>query len=282
MKLDSIIVGDRVRKDLGDIESLAASIKRHGLLHPVVVKKDRTLVAGHRRIEAARRLGWHDITVTVIDVDDLLSAERDENAERKDFTPTEAVAIGRLIEERHREKIAAQEFARKSQHGAERFTPIKERSGAEPVGETRDAAAEAVGLSAASYDRARRVVIAAEADPDRFGDLPAKMDETGNISGTHREMQYRKGKPSKKKVALSKAGKNPGRIQEQQMRAEIWQQVRDALINLTSLPDAGEVVAIVRAHARDKTLVDKKLTPALKWLREFSDGWRKGSGNGQG
>lgn len=101
MKIDNIIVGDRVRKDMGDLATLAASIKQHGLLHPVVVKRDRTLVAGHRRIEAVRHLGWREIPVTVIDVEDLLSAERDENTERKDFTPTEAVAIGKLIEEQH-------------------------------------------------------------------------------------------------------------------------------------------------------------------------------------
>lgn len=277
MNLDSIVIGERVRKEMGDVQSLAASIKRHGLLHPIVVKKDKTLVAGHRRLEAARRLGWQEIAVTVIDVEDLLTAERDENTERKDFTPTEAVAIGRLIEEQHKAKILIQEASRKSQRGAERFTKLKELSGVDPLGQTRDAAARAVGLSTASYARARRVVAAAEADPENFGDLPTHMDDTGNITGAHREMERRNGKS--KKVSLSKTGKNVDRIQEQQLRAGIWQQVRDALINLTSLPDAVEVVAIVRAHARDKTLVDKKLKPAINWLREFSDGWSKSSGN---
>src|SRR5690348_10441651 len=111
MRIDSIIIGDRFRKDMGDIQSLAASIKRHGLLHPVVVKKDKTLVAGHRRIEAVRRLGLQEIAVTIIDVEELLTAERDENTERKDFTPTEAVAIGLLIEEQHKAKIAEQRHA---------------------------------------------------------------------------------------------------------------------------------------------------------------------------
>lgn len=125
------------------------------------------------------------------------------------------------------------------------------------------------------YYRAKAVVLAAEADPETFGDLPLHMDDTGNVHGAHREMERRKGKG--KKLALSKTGKNVERIQEQQLRAGIWQQVRDALVNLTSLPDAVEVVAIVRAHARDKTLVDKKLAPAINWLREFSDGWSKGN-----
>ena len=105
MLIEKIVIGDRVRKDMGDIKSLAESMKRHGLLHPVVVKNDNSLVAGYRRIEAACLIGWKEIPVTVIDVADLLSAERDENAERKDFTPTEAVALGRLVQEKQPTKI---------------------------------------------------------------------------------------------------------------------------------------------------------------------------------
>lgn len=107
LPISAIAIGERVRKDMGDIDGLAESIGRHGLLHPVVVDKDNTLVAGHRRIEAVKRLGWQEIPVTKLDVEDLLNAERDENTERKDFTPSEAVAIGRLIEERHKAKIEA-------------------------------------------------------------------------------------------------------------------------------------------------------------------------------
>lgn len=278
MKLDSIIVGDRVRKDMGDLGSLAASMKVHGLLHPVVVKKDRTLVAGHRRLEAARRLGWQDIPVTVVDVEDLLTAERDENQERKDFTPTEAVAIGRLIEERHRAKIAAKKHDACVRGGMARQGKAPAGSNEPPAGRSEDVASKAVGLSRMIYYRAKAVVGAAEADPEVFGDLPAQMDETRKIGGVHTEMLRRKGNHKGKKVSLSKTGKNVERIQEQQLRAGLWLQVKEALIALSSLPDAAEVVAIVRAHARDKTLVDKKLAPALKWLKEFSDGWSKGNG----
>ncbi len=47
----------------------------------------------------------------VVDGADMLAAERDESAGRKDFTPSEAVAIGRLIEDQHRARIAAQKTA---------------------------------------------------------------------------------------------------------------------------------------------------------------------------
>ena len=199
MLIEKIVIGDRVRKDMGDIKSLAESMKRHGLLHPVVVKNDNSLVAGYRRIEAACLIGWKEIPVTVIDVADLLSAERDENAERKDFTPTEAVAIGRLIEEQHRSKIEAQEHEQKikaSKMGvAARLgtSVLKQDAGPGPLGRTVNIASKAVGMGASKYNKAKAIVTAAESDPEKFGDLPEQMDMTGNVSGAHREMERRKG-----------------------------------------------------------------------------------------
>ena len=189
--LDAIVIGERVRKDMGDIDALADSMKRHGLLHPVVVKRDRTLVAGHRRIEAARRLGWKEIPVTMIEVDDMLAAERDENTERKDFTPSEAVAIGRLIEERHKARIAEKRHEVAVEAGKKRQGLLTSMS-KQPLGATRLVAAAAVGMGATTYEKAKDIVDAAESDHEKFGDLPAKMDETGNVNGTHRELERRR------------------------------------------------------------------------------------------
>ena len=44
--VDSIIVGTRHRADLGDIDALAASIEREGLLQPLTVTIDGVLVCG--------------------------------------------------------------------------------------------------------------------------------------------------------------------------------------------------------------------------------------------
>lgn len=135
----------------------------------------------------------------VVDVADLLS-ERDENAVRKDFTPTEAVAIGRLIEEHHRAKIAAQKSQQMRQNISRRLDRLP-TSGTEqivtPLGCTRVVVSRAVGMDQASYFRAKKVVLAAEADAEKFGDLPALMDETGNILGTYKEMKRRQGAPER-------------------------------------------------------------------------------------
>jgi ParB family chromosome partitioning protein len=64
LPLDAIQVSGRIRKDLGDIRALAASIDAIGLLHPLIVSTSGILLAGHRR-EACRLLGWEEIQVNV-------------------------------------------------------------------------------------------------------------------------------------------------------------------------------------------------------------------------
>lgn len=61
MNIDRIEIGFRYRKDLGDLRSLTESISEVGLPHPVVVTPEGRLIAGQRRLEACRRLGWTDI-----------------------------------------------------------------------------------------------------------------------------------------------------------------------------------------------------------------------------
>jgi ParB-like chromosome segregation protein Spo0J len=61
----SIKPGTRHRRDMGDIEALAASIAEIGLLNPITVAKDGTLLAGQRRLEAFKLLGRTEIPVMI-------------------------------------------------------------------------------------------------------------------------------------------------------------------------------------------------------------------------
>src|SRR5438128_159481 len=103
MKLSEIKVRDRYRKELGSLDSLKQSMERIGLLQPVIVRGDGRLVAGARRIAAAKELGWEEIDAYVAtafdDVMKFLTGERDENTERKPFTVFEAVSLGTELEE---------------------------------------------------------------------------------------------------------------------------------------------------------------------------------------
>ena len=96
--IDKIDVGSRHRKDMGDIKRLADNIRDVGLLHPVVITPQGTLIAGERRLRACLTLGWKDIPVTVVSLDNIISGEMAENAQRKDFVPAEIDAIRRALE----------------------------------------------------------------------------------------------------------------------------------------------------------------------------------------
>ncbi len=274
LALDAIVIGERVRKDLGDLASLADSMRRHGLLHPVVVMPDALLVAGHRRIEAARLLGWTEIPVTIINVEDLLDAERDENEERKDFTPTEAVAIGRLIEAQHKAKIAAQKSAQMSRAGKISQAKWAERHGKStggqkdtPVamptlGTAGHVASKAVGMSEPTYFRAKAVVAAAESAPETFGDLPARMDETGQVLGAYTAMQARRGRPRPAKTPAPPAERLPVNSKTPHVKpAQVIQRTITALDGLCAalrvlddfslrMPEGQTWAQQVRAHAK--------------------------------
>jgi len=49
-RIDEIVVGERHRRDLGDIDALARSMADPGLLQPIVIRPDDRLLAGHRRL----------------------------------------------------------------------------------------------------------------------------------------------------------------------------------------------------------------------------------------
>lgn len=84
----------RERFDESALLQLAESIKRHGLLQPVVVRRsgDRySLVLGERRLRAARMAGKSTIPAIVRDVGDADSLKQAlmENLQREDLNPLE-------------------------------------------------------------------------------------------------------------------------------------------------------------------------------------------------
>ena len=80
-----------------DLVELANSLREHGLVQPIVVRThgDRyQLIAGQRRLFAARRLGWGKVPVRVLEVDDRQMSEIAivENLQRRDLDPLEKAA----------------------------------------------------------------------------------------------------------------------------------------------------------------------------------------------
>lgn len=56
LPISKIKVGSRHRKDMGDLRSLAQSIRKNGLLQPIGVTKKFELVFGERRLRAHQQI----------------------------------------------------------------------------------------------------------------------------------------------------------------------------------------------------------------------------------
>ena len=104
--VDVIIVGERFRKDYGDLEPLKESIRKVGVLEPLILDRELNLLAGGRRIRAVKELGLPRVPVLYFDQIDEVKAreiELEENIGRLDLSPAEKAL---LVREVHRLKTA--------------------------------------------------------------------------------------------------------------------------------------------------------------------------------
>jgi ParB-like chromosome segregation protein Spo0J len=270
ISIEDIRVGDRYRKDLGDIQTLAESIRRLGLMQPVGITPDSELIFGQRRIEALKLLGHTTITARVLDINSIIEGEYDENEVRKDFTPSEKVAIARAIE-KELEGRQGRPTAKKVVSG----TPF-------PEGKTRDLAAEKAGFgSGSSYERAKTVVdkgapeLVEAVDAGEVAIVPAaefaKQDaekQAAQIEAAGGDVksavvEFRKSLPTKQEArkqaaetgaaVLGRDGKyHTDATDEERARGETYLRVAGALRNLRDLnltPE--EMVACVPDDSRD-------------------------------
>lgn len=147
--IDSIVIGERARKEVGCLDPLERSLESVGQLQAIGITTDNVLVFGERRLRAAKRIGWTEIEARIVDCDSLM-AERDENQIRKDFTPTEAVAIAMAIQGRMAQRHGSNQHAQRGPGNI---------SGSSDRGESRDIAARAAGLgSGKTLEAAQRVI----------------------------------------------------------------------------------------------------------------------------
>jgi N6-adenosine-specific RNA methylase IME4 len=180
--LETIRIGVRHRQDLGDVQALAASIERVGLLHPIVVSVDGLLIAGQRRLAACVLLRWAEVPVTVGDLTEAALGEQHENIARKDLLPTEIVGLKRAIESLERAAARARQGCRTDLGHPATVAGCD-------AGDVRDIVARYAGIGRTTLTRAEEVVQAAEEDPDEYGYLVEQMDRTGKVAGAYRRLQ---------------------------------------------------------------------------------------------
>ena len=174
MPIDQIKVGARHRRDMGDVDGLAASIAEVGLLHAPVVTPDGTLVAGARRLQAVQKLGWTDVPVRVVNLSnhgEIVRGELAENADRKDFLPSEIDAIRRVLEPVEKAAAASRKLSGRS---------------APNGGEARDKIGALAGVSGRQVEKIAQVMKAAEANPTKFAQIVEEMDRTGRVDRAYK------------------------------------------------------------------------------------------------
>jgi ParB family chromosome partitioning protein len=197
LPIDKIIVAGRIRKDMGDIDALAESMRTLGQLQPVVIGNGGKLIAGARRIKAAKKLGWTTIGYIIAeklrDAAKALKAERDENTCRKAFTKSELAVMAAELFKLEGPAAAEREKSGKSADGSAGGRGKKkpcDESCQGLGGKARDKVAEALDVSPQTADRLKAIAEAAAAFPDQFGDLPKLMDEK-SVNAAFQELKSR-------------------------------------------------------------------------------------------
>lgn len=150
--ISDVQIGPRHRKDNGDLDELAESIRSEGLFQPIGVNGSNALVFGMRRLLACRDvLQWTHISCRVVNVSSMLAGEVAENEVRKSFTLSERDSIRRAIEE----EIGNRQGERTDKIDGEAQL-VGNCPQVPPAGEkTRDFSARKAGFK--STDEARRV-----------------------------------------------------------------------------------------------------------------------------
>ena len=95
-QITDIIIEDRARNIVGDITSLANSIKMVGQLTPILINSKNVLIDGLHRIEALKSLGKETIEVRIVDginKDDHTLIELLANMDRKEFLWHEEIEL---------------------------------------------------------------------------------------------------------------------------------------------------------------------------------------------
>ena len=96
----------QLRTSLYDLTELAESIKKVGLLQPIIVRTNKSngfeVVAGNRRLNACRKLGWKKIACHLVELDDRQAFEASiiENVQRNTLNPIEeGMAYSKYVKE---------------------------------------------------------------------------------------------------------------------------------------------------------------------------------------
>lgn len=256
--IDKIIVGDRIRRDFGDLDELAENIKKNGLLNPITINNRYVLLAGERRLRACKKLGWVQVDVRMVESEDEaqdIEIELSENTVRRNFTGSE------LAEGIRRQMAIEAEKAQTRMSEGGRGGNIST-----PSGKARDKAGEAFGISGKQAEKVLYVADNADMlDPADFAD----WDE-GKLS-TNKAFQRIKAAQRQAEQERNAANKRVAGLQSDLADAlqeiEALERQNDQLYDLTQQQQVVE-------HEVVREVIPEEYKDAKRRARELESGNR--------
>lgn len=287
ININKIQVKDRIRKEFGDIEELAADIKKNGLINPITVVEINNkyrLIAGERRLRACRSLGKEKVKVNEISVDDAeqaLRIEIAENENRKDFTFSERLEWAEKIEEIEKEKARKRKKVALTQNTDPENFPEREK------GDSRDKVAQKAGFgSGRNYSKAK--FIGKNADEELIKELD---EEQISIHGAYQKLKKEKEQLEKKKEMLEQRAERIGKMYEKEKREkeeierkepEVIERVEEVEVVPEDVQkeidelreragDLEEYKADIKNYREKKKKVDEELNELLEYKRRLKE-----------
>jgi len=244
-----------------EFDDLVTSIKENGQREPIVLL-DGSILDGRNRYRACLAAGVEPIT-KIFDGTDPVRFVVDVNVRRRHLNESQRAMIGGRLASLKRGDVETQRaVAAEKNNGVEISTPLVSQG---------DAAA-LMNVHRQTIGMARRVL--EEGTPE---EIRSVQDGTAAVSTIARQIRAKTPAPERQRLGsrqLSDAGKNPQRIENARLNAEMWARLSEALEHLTNLPSPADVAVIVRAHPKRSDAVNARLDRSLKWLEEFAHAWR--------
>jgi ParB family chromosome partitioning protein len=235
MKIEDITVGSR-KREIGNVSALAESIDALGLLNPVtvVIQQEHdgrdisypkpVLVAGARRLEACKQLGWTEIDTTVVELYDidLQLAEIDENLIREPLS-----ALQRA------EQLAQRKGIFEMKGGTKSSTPGGEqdagfaKDASDKVGLTKRAINRDIAMAEGIPEKLRDELRGTESE-DSLEDLKALAKEKDNPAAQKKAVKaVKSGEAKNLRAALKAEPKPPTKTATNMAMEELAECLRD-------------------------------------------------------
>lgn len=275
LKIEDIIVDERIRQTVGNIEELALDLRVNGQIVPITVRvaNDGTyhLVAGYRRITAMRLNGEDTIEAFVIPEDDeetLLRMEISENEIRENFTRSERMKYIRRLDEIEAKKAKERQGTR---------TDIRENSH-ESYGRSDEAVAKQVGISSNTIAREKKIIEHKdEIDPEDFKNWDEGKLSTNKVFTALKAKL--KAKEEEAKEATEGNAKLVKRTRELENDALKWRQAyENQELPQATIDEIAELKEQLKAykHTEDVLRADNKrlAEDRTKWERLYKESGR--------